>query len=73
MDRPKHPPGVYVLFFTEMWERFGFFGGGLTIIGKYWDKWPHSVFFAALGGMVLVVSGVLFALLKPLKKSMPGV
>jgi POT family proton-dependent oligopeptide transporter len=48
-------------------------GGGLTIIGKYWDKWPHSVFFAVLGGMVLVVSGVLFALLKPLKKSMPGV
>jgi POT family proton-dependent oligopeptide transporter len=21
----KHPPGLYVLFFTEMWERFGFY------------------------------------------------
>jgi POT family proton-dependent oligopeptide transporter len=22
---PGHPPGLYVLFFTEMWERFGFY------------------------------------------------
>ena len=21
----RHPPGLYVLFFTEMWERFGFY------------------------------------------------
>src|SRR5438128_7136218 len=21
----KHPPGLYVLFFTEMWERFSFY------------------------------------------------
>jgi POT family proton-dependent oligopeptide transporter len=21
----KHPPGLYILFFTEMWERFGFY------------------------------------------------
>ena len=21
----KHPRGLYVLFFTEMWERFGFY------------------------------------------------
>jgi POT family proton-dependent oligopeptide transporter len=25
MDEAKHPPGLYVLFFTEMWERFGFY------------------------------------------------
>ncbi len=26
MDQDKkHPPGLYVLFFTEMWERFGFY------------------------------------------------
>src|SRR5688572_14543276 len=23
--KEKHPPGLYVLFFTEMWERFGFY------------------------------------------------
>ncbi len=23
---PKHPPGLYVLFFTEMWERFSYYG-----------------------------------------------
>jgi POT family proton-dependent oligopeptide transporter len=48
-------------------------GGWLTIIGKYWDEWPHSVFFAALGTMSLVMAGVLLVLLRPLKKSMPGV
>lgn len=25
MGREKHPPGLTVLFFTEMWERFGFY------------------------------------------------
>src|SRR4051812_48806696 len=26
MGQPeRHPPGLYVLFFTEMWERFGFY------------------------------------------------
>src|SRR5262249_19516338 len=24
-QRERHPPGLYVLFFTEMWERFGFY------------------------------------------------
>ncbi len=23
--QPKHPPGLFVLFFAEMWERFGFY------------------------------------------------
>src|SRR4051812_2472225 len=25
MTQEKHPTGLYVLFFTEMWERFGFY------------------------------------------------
>jgi POT family proton-dependent oligopeptide transporter len=25
MGKEKHPPGLFVLFFTEMWERFGFY------------------------------------------------
>jgi POT family proton-dependent oligopeptide transporter len=25
MDRERHPKGLYVLFFTEMWERFSFY------------------------------------------------
>jgi POT family proton-dependent oligopeptide transporter len=25
VGQEKHPPGLYVLFFTEMWERFGFY------------------------------------------------
>ena len=25
MTKAKHPKGLYVLFFTEMWERFGYY------------------------------------------------
>ncbi len=25
MDRERHPKGLYILFFTEMWERFSFY------------------------------------------------
>jgi proton-dependent oligopeptide transporter, POT family len=48
-------------------------GNKLTMIGVLWDRWPHSTFFALLGSCALVMSIVLFALLKPLKKAMPGV
>lgn len=26
MGSPRHPTGLYVLFFTEMWERFSYYG-----------------------------------------------
>ena len=31
--KKKHPPGLYLLFFTEMWERFSYYGlrGLLTL------------------------------------------
>jgi POT family proton-dependent oligopeptide transporter len=48
-------------------------GNKLTAIGVYWDNWLHSTFFAVLGSMALVMSVVLFLLLRPLKKAMPGV
>lgn len=48
-------------------------GNKLTMIGVLWDRWPHSSFFALLGSCALVMAIVLFALLKPLKKAMPGV
>jgi POT family proton-dependent oligopeptide transporter len=48
-------------------------GNKLTAIGVFWDRWPHSTFFAVLGGMALLMSIVLWALLKPLKRAMPGV
>ena len=25
LERKGHPRGLYVLFFTEMWERFGYY------------------------------------------------
>jgi POT family proton-dependent oligopeptide transporter len=48
-------------------------GNKLTQIGVFWDRWLHSSFFAVLGTMALVMAVVLFILLKPLKKAMPGV
>ncbi len=48
-------------------------GNKLTMIGVYWERWLHSSFFAVLGLMALFMSVVLFLLLKPLKKAMPGV
>lgn len=42
-DQPakaKHPKGLYVLFFTEMWERFGFYTM-LAIFMLYLDEYFH--------------------------------
>lgn len=48
-------------------------GNKLTMIGLLWDDMPHSQFFALLGSIALVMAVVLIALLKPLKRAMPGV
>lgn len=48
-------------------------GNKLTQIGIYWDIWLQSSFFLVLAGMALFMAVVLFFLLKPLKKAMPGV
>ena len=39
-EKPKHPKGLYVLFFTEMWERFGFYTM-LAIFLLYLDEYFH--------------------------------
>jgi POT family proton-dependent oligopeptide transporter len=48
-------------------------GNKLTQIGVFWDIWLQSTFFLVLSGMALVMAVVLFLLLKPLKRAMPGV
>lgn len=48
-------------------------GNKLTQIGVFWDIWLQSTFFVVLAGMALVMAVVLFLILKPLKKAMPGV
>lgn len=48
-------------------------GNKLTAIGIYWGIWKQSSFFIILGGMAFVMAIVLFLLLRPLKKAMPGV
>ncbi|MGI8784827.1 MAG: peptide MFS transporter [Acidobacteriota bacterium] len=48
-------------------------GNKLTAIGVYWTVWSHSKFFLVLALSALAVATVLFFLLKPLKRAMPGV
>jgi hypothetical protein len=48
-------------------------GNKLTGIGKYWDLWSHAQFFIFLAGLAFLMAVVLFLLLRPLKKAMPGV
>ena len=48
-------------------------GNKLTQIGIFWDIWLQSSFFLTLALMALFMALVLFLLLKPLKKAMPGV
>jgi POT family proton-dependent oligopeptide transporter len=48
-------------------------GNKLTAIGVFWEQWLQSSFFLVLGTCALVMAIVLFLLMKPLKKAMPGV
>ncbi len=48
-------------------------GNKLTGVAKYWDLWSHANFFIILASMALFMAFVLFVLLKPLKRAMPGV
>jgi hypothetical protein len=48
-------------------------GSKLTMIGVYWEIWKQSNFFLTLSLMALVMTVVLWSVLKPLKKAMPGV
>ncbi|HKR63417.1 MAG TPA: peptide MFS transporter [Thermoanaerobaculia bacterium] len=48
-------------------------GNKLTGVAKYWDLWSHANFFIILASMALFMAVVLFVLLRPLKRAMPGV
>jgi POT family proton-dependent oligopeptide transporter len=38
--RPSHPPGLYVLFFTELWERYSFYSM-IAILSLYMNEALH--------------------------------
>ncbi len=48
-------------------------GNKLTMIGSLYNKWPHSSFWLLLAILSFIMGLVLFILLKPLKRAMPGV
>jgi POT family proton-dependent oligopeptide transporter len=48
-------------------------GNKLTSIGRFWDLWSHERFFLTLALMAFAVAILLFFILRPLKKAMPGV
>ncbi|MEJ2368417.1 MAG: peptide MFS transporter [Acidobacteriota bacterium] len=55
MPLRKHPKGLTVLFFTEMWERFGFYTM-LAIFTLYLDEYFHFAHRGAIyGGFLALV------------------
>jgi hypothetical protein len=48
-------------------------GSKLTAISVYWEIWKQSSFFVVLSLMALDMTIILWALLKTLKRAMPGV
>ena len=48
-------------------------GNKLTAIGLLWTQWYHSSFWLLCSVSALVMAFVLMALLRPLKRAMPGV
>ena len=48
-------------------------GNKLTAIGAFWDVWSHARFFLTLSLMAFGMAVVLFLLIRPLKKAMPGI
>jgi len=48
-------------------------GNKSTQIGVLWEDCLHSTFWLLLSGLAFTMAVVLFLLLKPLKKAMPGV
>ena len=48
-------------------------GNKLTQIGQLWDDWSHSSYWLLLSGCAVFMALALLALLRPLKKAMPGV
>lgn len=53
--REAHPKGIYILFFTEMWERFSYYGMRALLIlylvkfFKYDDEYAGSIYGAYTG------------------------
>jgi POT family proton-dependent oligopeptide transporter len=48
-------------------------GNKLTMIGLLWTKWSHSDFWLLVASLAFGMALVLLALLRPLKRAMPGV
>jgi POT family proton-dependent oligopeptide transporter len=69
----KVAPANFRGFMMGCWFVATAIGNRLTVIGTYWDQWSHSKFWFVLSMLAFGMSLVLFALLKPLKKAMPGV
>jgi proton-dependent oligopeptide transporter, POT family len=66
-QRQRHPPGLYVLFFTELWERYSFYSM-MAILTLYMDEVLHfdgarigRVYGGYIGGVYLMplVGGLL--------------
>ena len=68
----KVAPARYLGLLMGGWFAATAIGSKLTVIGVYWEVWRHSTFFAVLGAASVVMGFVLFFLIRPLKRWMPG-
>ena len=43
-----HPAGLFVLFFTEMWERFSYYGMRALLVLFFTASWRYSCVFVTM-------------------------
>jgi len=61
----KHPPGLFVLFFTEMWERFGFYSMAAMFVLYLRDR-TQGFGWSAADAVKLSSTYVMFVYASPL-------
>ncbi len=65
-QKERHPPGLYVLFFTEMWERFGFYTMGAVFTKYLRAAEPHGFGWSMEGATTLNSWYLMFVYFTPL-------
>jgi POT family proton-dependent oligopeptide transporter len=64
--REKHPPGLYVLFATEMWERFGFYSMLAMFVLYLRGPQPHGFGWEPARATSLYANYLMFVYASPL-------
>ena len=73
-SRTSHPPGLYVLFFTELWERYSFYSM-MAILSLYMNESLHFdvAKVGSIYGSYNMVVAILMAAAIPLSLLVPQI